>query len=221
MRLLVISVLLLSSLCLQQVMAGEPAKDVVVLGFEDVPVDQLPEGWKVTATNQKGPLATWKVIEDKTAPSGKKVLAMLSPNHDSEVTFNICWTDYVLFRDGEIEISFKAIKGEQDQGGGPIWRYQDQNNYYIARANPLENNFRVYKVVNGDRTQLSSANVEIVSGKWHTIKIINIGDKIQLFYNGEFYLEVQDSTFKQGRIGLWTKADAVTAFDDIKLNLYP
>lgn len=221
MRLLLISTLLLSSLCLQQVMAGESVKDAIVLDFEDVPIDQLPEGWKVTATNQKGPQATWKVIEDKTAPSGKKVLAMLSPNHDSEVTFNICWTDFVLFRDGEIEISFKAIKGEKDQGGGPIWRYQDHNNYYIARANPLENNFRVYKVVNGNRKQLASANVEITSGKWHTIKIISMQDKIQLFYDGKFYLEVKDTAFEQGSIGLWTKADAITAFDDIKLKLLP
>ena len=221
MRLLVISTLLLSSLCLQQVMAGELVKDAVVLDFEDTPIDQLPEGWKVTATNQNGSQATWKVIEDKTAPSGKKVLACLSPNHDSEVTFNICWTDSVLFRDGEIEISFKAIKGEEDQGGGPIWRYQDQNNYYIARANPLENNFRVYKVVNGNRKQIASANVEIASGKWHTIKIISVQDKIQCYYDGKFYLEVKDNTFEKGRIGLWTKADAITAFNDIKLKLLP
>ena len=107
--------------------------------FDDVPVVKIPVGWKVDATNRKGPLATWQVIKDTTAPSGDHVLAMTSPNHTFGGTFNICWTDTVSFLDGEIEVHFKAVKGEEDQGGGVIWRVQDKENYYIARFNPLVN----------------------------------------------------------------------------------
>ncbi len=121
-------------------------------------------------------------------------------------------TDY---GDLELEVKFKAVSGDEDQGGGPIWRYQDPDNYYVARANPLENNFRVYKVVNGNRKQLDSAHLKITPGEWHTIKIINNGDKILCCYDDRFYLEVKDNTFEKGKIGLWTKADSITYFDNL------
>ena len=94
---------------------------------------------------------------------------------------------------------------------------QDQDNYYFARANPLENNYGVYKVVNGNRMHMSSYNLKVISEIWHNIKIVNQGNKIQCYYNGVLYLEVYDNTFKRGKIGLWTKADAVTTFDNIRV----
>ena len=120
----------------------------------------------------------------------------------------------------ELGVKFKAVSGREDQGGGPVWRYQDPDNYYIARANPLENNFRVYKVVNGRRKQLDSVKIKVTPGEWHTIRIINKGDRIQCYYDAKLFLEVSDNTFKKGKIGLWTKADAITYFDNLEVERY-
>lgn len=201
--------------------ADEKAREVErIWNFQDVPVGQIPEGWKVEGTNQRGPLATWEVIEDDSAPSGKKVLALSNPNHDSGGTFNICWTDAVSFLNGEIEVRFKANTGEEDQGGGVIWRVQDKNNYYIARYNPLEDNFRVYYVKNRARKRLASVRIKLPAGVWHEMEITHYGDKIEGYLNGSKLLEVTDRTFtRPGGIGLWTKADAATFFDDLTIAL--
>jgi len=183
--------------------------------FDDVPVGKLPVGWKVDATNRKGPLATWQVIKDTTAPSGDHVLAMTSPNHKFGGTFNICWTDTGSFLDGEIEVRFKAVKGKEDQGGGVIWRVQDKENYYIARFNPLEDNFRIYYVRDGARKTLADARIALPAGKWHTLRIVQRGIHFEGYLNGKKLLDGTDKLFtKPGGVGLWTKADAVTSFDD-------
>ncbi|MBI2298612.1 MAG: hypothetical protein HYU66_06615 [Armatimonadetes bacterium] len=119
------------------------------------------------------------------------------------------------FRDVVIELQFKAVAGQEDQGGGPMWRYQDKGYYYIARYNPLENNYRVYKVVKGRRIQLQSADIPASPG-WHKLKVVMVGDHIECYYDGKRALDVKDATFAQaGRVGLWTKADAQTHFDDL------
>jgi hypothetical protein len=121
------------------------------------------------------------------------------------------------FTDLEIKLKFKAVDGQEDQGGGPFWRYQDADNYYVCRANPLEDNFRFYKVVNGNRKQLASAKVKVPGKVWHSIKVKNIGNRVQCWLDGKLYLDLTDDTFKSGKVGLWTKADAVTYFDDFKI----
>ena len=186
--------------------------------FDNVPVGKLPAGWKVDATNRKGPLATWQVIKDTTARSGDRVLAMTSQNNTFGGTFNICWTDTVSFLDGEIQVRFKAVNGEEDQGGGVIWRVQDKENYYIARFNPLENNFRIYYVRDGARKTLADARIALPGGKWHTLKIVQHGNRFGGYLNGKKILEGTDNLFaKAGGVGLWTKADAVTSFDEFSV----
>lgn len=183
--------------------------------FDDVSVGKLPAGWKVGATNRKGPLPTWQVITDTTAPSGDQVLAMTRPNHTFGGTFNVCWTDTVSFLDGKIEVRFKAVTGEEDQGGGVIWRVRDQENYYIARFNPLENNFRIYYVRDGARKTLASVRIALPAGKWHTLGIVQHGNQFEGYLNGKKLLDGTNDLFaKPGGVGLWTKADAVTSFDD-------
>ncbi len=190
------------------------------LTFDNIETGQLPDGWKIEATNQKGPLATWKVIEDKTAPSGNKVLALTSPNHNFGGTFNLCWTNKINFKDGEIKVMFKANTGEEDEGGGVIWRAQDKGNYYIARFNPLEDNFRIYYVKDEARKILASARIKLPVGKWHELKIIQNGNHISGYLNGDKLLEVDDDLFTEaGGVGLWTKADAVTSFDNFEVKL--
>ena len=181
--------------------------------FEDAKIDALPDDFSNQMTG-KGGLKKWKTTEDHTAPSPPNVLA-LTPQ--VVYHFNMTINEKETYDDLEIIVKFKAVKGEIDQGGGPVWRYQDPDNYYIARANPLENNFRVYKVVNGNRLQMNSARLKVTTNEWHTINIINRKDRIQCYYDGRLYLEVADDTFKSGKIGLWTKADAVTYFDDLEV----
>ena len=183
------------------------------IDFAGTPVGSLPPGWRIEGTNQKGPLATWKVVADPSAPGEPNVLALTSPNHDSGSTFNLCWTDQVRFQDGAMEVSMKPVSGREDQGGGLIWRAKDKDDYYICRANPLESNFRVYYVKDASRHQLASASVAIETGAWHTIRVEQSGDRIACSLDGKRLLEVRDATIAgEGGIGLWTKSDAASEF---------
>ena len=197
-----------------ETVTGQQAKGIN-LNFESVPVGKISTGWKVEATNQRGPLATWQVTEDKTAPSGQKVLSLTKTNHTSGSTFNLCWTRQISFRNGEISVMVKANKGMEDEGGGIIWRAKDKENYFVSRYNPLENNFRIYYVKEGARTMLASARIAIPAHQWFTLKVTMNGDIINGYLNDKKLLEVKDDTFKEaGGVGLWVKADGKTSFDN-------
>lgn len=183
-----------------------------VFMFDADEVGKMPVGWTNYYTG-KGKLGKWEIRDD----GGNKVLAQVSQENFG-YHFDVIVLDSSDYQDLEIMVKFNGVKGEEDQGGGPVWRYQDADNYYIARANPLENNFRVYKLIDGNRKQLASADINIPTGEWHTIKITMIANHIECFYEGKKYLDVTDDTFKDsGGVGLWTKADAVTYFDDLKI----
>ncbi len=193
---------------------------IVAWNFENVPVGKIPEGWKIEATRQQGPLAKWEVIKDKTAPSGTHVLSLTKINHKCGRTFNLCWTDKVKFLNGEIKVKFKANTGNEDQGGGIMWRVRNKNNYYVARFNPLEDNFRIYYVHNGKRKMIKSAKIALPAGKWHTMKIIQNGNEFEGYLNGKKLIEGKNDLFRNpGGVGLWTKADAATSFDDFTVKL--
>lgn len=190
------------------------------LSFDDVPAGSLPPGWRAEQTNPRRQGAQWSVQQDASAPSGGQVLALTNPRGASGGTFNLAWTDQVSFQDGRIEVKVKAGTGREDQGGGPIWRVQDRNNYYIARWNPLEDNFRLYYVQDGRRQQLGSANVDLPADQWHTIAIDHQGNRIVAYLNGRQMFETTDETFTQaGGVGVWTKADAATSFDDLAVTV--
>src|SRR5207302_6594903 len=123
----------------------------------------------------KGTGGDWKIALDKDAEGG---LALAQTKADAGALFNLCVLEGTNYKDIDLTVKFKAIAGEMDQGGGPVWRFQDGNNYYVARMNPLEDNFRFYKVVAGKRMELASANVEAKAGIWHTIRIVHKGDHI-------------------------------------------
>ena len=182
------------------------------ISFDNDEVGEMPAGWSNYLTG-KGKLGKWGVRQDQD----NKVLVQASQENFGYHFDVIVWEES-NYRDLQLSVKFKGVEGKEDQGGGPVWRYQDADNYYIARANPLENNFRVYKVVNGNRKQLASARIKIPSAEWHTIFIKMVGNHIECFYDGQKYLDVTDDTFKSsGKIGLWTKADAVTYFDDLQI----
>ena len=132
--------------------------------------------------------------------------------------YNLLVLNKIGYKDFSATVKIKAISGEEDQGGGLVWRYIDKDNYYIARYNPLENNFRLYRVVDGSRKQLESVDSDIKQGEWFTMTIEMKGNKIICSLNGKKLIETTDDTFKSaGLIGLWTKADAITYFDDLKI----
>ena len=205
---------ILIGLCALIFLAAETPKDNW-LNLESVAPGKLPEGW-ITAKTGEGPGSVWKVVEDKTAPGGK-VLAQTSAEGPNAL-FNLCIADKTRFADVDLQVSIKAVAGKIDQGGGPVWRYKDAKNYYIARMNPLEDNFRLYKVVDGKRTQLASVDVKAPAEKWHLLRIVQQGDRIQCYLNDKLEMDVKDKTFKEpGKIGLWTKADAQTYFAGLKV----
>lgn len=183
--------------------------------FEDAAVGKLPSGWTAAKTGE-GEGSVWKVVEDKSAPSGARVLAQVAAG--PRPLFNLCVAADTSLQDLDISVALKAVEGKIDQGGGVIWRYADANNYYIARYNPLEENYRLYTVVDGKRTQLATKEgLKAPAGEWHTLAVQMKGDAIQCSLNGTKHLEAMDGTFtKAGKIGLWTKADAQTYFDKLE-----
>jgi Domain of Unknown Function (DUF1080) len=178
---------------------------------------KLPADWKAAKTGM-GEGSVWKVAADETAP-GKSGHVLMQTAESPSGLFNLCLATGSEFADGELSVHIKAVSGKTDQGGGLVWRVKDANNYYICRFNPLEDNLRVYKVVEGKRTQLATKEeVTVPAGKWFTVSIRHVGNKIECQLNGKKHLEATDDTFlKPGQVGLWSKADAVSAFDQLKL----
>lgn len=184
--------------------------------FDEEKVGPPVGEWKVEGTRQSGPIATWAVVADPSAPSAPNVLALTASEHGSDSTYNLCWSSTLRFQDGRVTIKFKPVGGVDDQGGGVMWRVKDKDNYYVARANPAEENFRVYVVKDGVRKQLASAKTPLSAGQWHTMSIGHDGDRIECFLDGLKHLAVNDATLPgEGGVGFWTKADATTAFDDL------
>ncbi|WP_428542127.1 hypothetical protein [Profundibacter sp.] len=179
-------------------------------------VGALPQGWQITGEGEDA--SDWQVINDYGTP----VLAMTSQS-DSGLFglfgsgFNAITNQNIRFLDGSISVRFKAVSGNSDQGGGIMWRVQDDENYYIARFNPLEDNFRFYTVKNGHRRKLASASIALTAG-WHEMTITQTGGHFQGTLDGQPLLNHNDGTFtKAGGVGLWTKADAVTYFADFRV----
>jgi hypothetical protein len=181
--------------------ADEPA---TVWNFESDPPGKIAKGFSAQ-------VGTWEVARD----GDNRVLAQKASNDDD--TFNVVFVDVTKYKDVDISVRLKAVAGELDRGGGLVWRAKDKDHYYIARYNPLEDNFRVYKVQAGKRTQFQSARTP-GDTKWHTLRVTMTGTKIACYLDGTKYLEVDDATFSEaGRIGLWSKADARSYFDDLKV----
>jgi hypothetical protein len=201
---------------------GAGAADAVSVNFDKDKADALPEGFKASMTVNKkesknGEVpGAWKVVADAKAGSAPNVLSLAEIK--DATGYNLCWNDKLAFKNGVIEAKVRGDKGAIDQGGGILWRAKDSNNYYVARYNPLEGNFRLYVVKDGDRKQLATTKTKLAvpAGEWFTIKVSHDGDKIEAFLNDEKLLEATDATLPDsGGVGFWTKADAATSFDDL------
>jgi hypothetical protein len=203
----------MSALAVVALTAAEGEAPRFRFGKDDV--GKVPAGWQAARTG-KGEGSVWKVVADDTAPS-KSGYALAQTAKGPNALFNLCVAEDTRFRDVELSVAFKAVAGRLDQGGGLVWRYQDADNYYVARMNPLEDNYRVYKVVAGKRIQLATQEeIKVPVGTWHTLTTKQVGKKIECLLDGKKMLEAEDDTFPQaGQIGLWTKADAQTYFDGL------
>jgi hypothetical protein len=178
---------------------------------DNVPTDKFDfeakglEGW-TTVDGQ------WVVEDMAGAPSGKKVLVQRATKNE----FNVIVAPPGPYTDVDVSMKFKPISGREDASGGIVFRFSD-GKYYVVRANALEGNFRLYSYDRG-RRQLATASVKAPAlGQWHTVHVVVVGDRIQASLNGKLYLDHRDARFKSGRVGLWTKADSITAFDDLTI----
>ncbi len=173
--------------------------------FEDDAPGKIAKGFQ----NEVG---QWEVAKD----GDNHVLYQIAKNDDP--TFNIALVTDSHWKDLDLSVRLKAVAGELDRGGGVVWRAKDKKNYYICRYNPLENNFRVYKVVDGKRTMFRSADTP-GDEKWHKLQVTMSGPKITCYLDGKKLLEHEDDTFTEaGMIGLWSKADAQSYFDDLTVS---
>jgi hypothetical protein len=185
--------------------------------FEADAVGAAPKGWTATSTGRGDP--KWTIEQDPTAPSKLKIL-----KQSGRATYPLLVKDGTNIKDGFIEVKFKAVAGSEDRAGGLVWRAKDANNYYVVRANALEDNVVLYKTVNGTRSALDivgrkggyGVNISVPANQWLSLRVEFSGSRFRVLYNGKQLFEVEDSTFSDaGKVGLWTKADSVTLFDEI------
>jgi hypothetical protein len=187
-------------------LAGIALADTV--NFDNLTTGAPPPGWTATKTGTGA--AKWTIEKDDTAPSKPNVL-----KQSGQATYPVCLKDDTNLKDGFVEVKFKPISGKEDQAGGLIWRARDPNNYYIARANALEDNVTIYHTINGRRTEKKRTNVKVASNRWHTLRVDFQGHHFVVTFDGKKSIEWDDSTFADaGKLGVWTKADSVTLFDD-------
>lgn len=188
-------------------------KALVSISFEGYKEGRIPEGFK-SSKSGKGMEGDWVVMIDETAPSPKKVLAQTS-DEDLEYHFPVLICEGSNLADGAVKVSFKAVSGRRDRAAGIIFRFRDPDNYYVLRANALEDNVDLYKFNNGKRKKIAWADVKVSSREWHTLKVEYKGSSIKGYYDDKLLIDVKDDAYKTGNVGLWTKADSVTYFDDI------
>ncbi len=195
------SIFLMISLTIGAAMAA-------TINFDDATPDAPPPGWTATKTG-KGE-AKWTIAKDDTAPSRPNVL-----KQSGEATYPVCLKNDTSLKNGFVEVKFKPISGKEDQAGGVVWRAKDSDNYYVARANALEDNVTIYHTINGKRTEKKRTDMKVASNEWHTLRVEFTGNHFTVTFDGKKAIEWDDQTFTEpGMVGVWTKADSVTLFDE-------
>jgi hypothetical protein len=191
-----------------------------VIPFDNAIPGSMPPGWSVAMTHAGAP-PRWEIVRDESAPRSPFVLAQLSRDATAG-RFPLAIWDRGTLRNGDVSVAFKAVDGSIDRAAGIVWRYQDSNNYYIVRANALENNVVLYRVENGVRLSIAPKGLpsrsygvkhEVPNGRWNILRVLFRDSLFTVFLNGERLFEAEDQTFRQaGKTGLWTKADSLTYF---------
>jgi|ERR1043166_5297772 hypothetical protein len=178
------------------------------VNFDEAKTGTLPANWISGSTG--GGLPKWSVEADATAPSKPNVL-----KQSGEGKYPWCVKKDVSIKNGFVEVKFKPLSGKDDQAGGLVWRRKDSDNYYVARANALENNVCIYHTIDGKRTEKKRVELPVSTSQWHTLRVDFSGNNFKVSFDGKPALEWQDDSFREaGAVGVWTKADSVTLFDD-------
>jgi len=178
------------------------------VNFDADVVSAAPSGWTCGVTGVGSP--RWTVAVEPGAPSGTNVL-----RQSGSGTFPWCVRTGTSLSDGFVEVKFKPLTGREDQAGGLVWRWKDGDHYYVARANALENNVSLYYTEGGSRKTIRYVDAPVASGAWHTLRVEFVATRIAVSLDGKRYIDVEDSHIGgTGSVGVWTKADSVTAFDD-------
>jgi hypothetical protein len=187
---------------------------MTAMNFDDDKAGAPPKGWTLTMTGRG--TSKWTVERDDTAPSKGQVL-----KQSGTATFPLALKDGTSIKNGFVEVKFKPTSGSEDRAGGLVWRAKDANNYYVVRANALEDNVVLYKTVNGARSSLDivgrkggyGVKIAVPANQWHGLRVDFSGTRFKVTFNGKPLFEVEDATFVEpGMVGLWTKADSVTSF---------
>jgi hypothetical protein len=178
------------------------------MDFDEAKAGAAPAGWLAGKTGSGTP--RWSVEKDDSAPSKPNVL-----KQSGKATYPVCLKTDTRLQDGFVEVKFKPISGREDQAAGVVWRAKDADNYFIARANALEDNVHIYHTVKGRRVQFDGVNIKVQGGMWHTLRVEFNGPNFVVSLDGKKVLTAKDSTLTEpGMVGVWTKADSVTLFDD-------
>jgi hypothetical protein len=184
--------------------------------FDTDAAEKPPSGFTSYATGG-GPAGKWLVKQMADAQSGKQVVVQTDADR-TDYRFPVLIANEGEFTDLDLRVKAKSISGQIDQGMGLVFRFRDPKSYYIVRANALENNFRLYRMVNGRRLQFAGADVKVSSGVWHTLRVVAKGDHIVCYFDGKPLIDAHEKTYTTGKIGLWTKADSVISFDDLTVS---
>ncbi len=194
---------------------GRAHGPIRTITFDDRPIAEAPPiGFTELRTGRGGP-GRWRVCVDPTAPSPPHALAQTSTDATS-YRFPLCLVDGFAAADVAVAVRLKPVAGVVDQAGGIVVRADDADRYYVARANALEDNVRLYRVIGGKREQIGGRDLKVASAIWHALGLVVVGTRFAVFFNGERLFEQDDATLAgPGRVGLWTKADSVTHFDDL------
>jgi len=185
------------------------------INFASSEAGKLPPDFSTELTGGGGPIS-WVVRDDPGAPGAGRTLVQESAD-DTSYRFPLCLYDKVVARDVAVEVSYKAIAGKVDQAGGIVLRYNPEN-YYIARANALEDNVNLFMTVRGKRSKVEEVPVKVTAGEWHTLRFEAKGPHLKIAFDGKTVIEKDDTTFSgPGKVGLWTKADSVSAFANLKI----
>jgi hypothetical protein len=198
------------ALCAASIALATGAASAQVANFDADAVGQPPAEWQCGATG--GGTPRWMIERDPTAPSSPNVL-----RQSGSGTYPWCVKTGSSLVNGFVEVRFKPVSGREDQAGGVVWRWKDGDNYYVARANALENNVSLYYTQRGSRKTLKYVDAPVAANAWQLLRVEFIGDRIKVLLNGKAVIDVRDTHIAGvGEVGVWTKADSVTAFDDFR-----
>ena len=190
------------------------AQSAVTWNFDAASAVSQPPGFSFVRTGSGRP-GRWVVRPAPDAPSGPNVLAQ-EDDDQTDYRFPIAVEDSASFQDVNLSVRCKPVDGKVDRACGIVWRYRDENNYYLARANALEDNVRFYYVENGRRREVKGWNGKVTSGTWHELRAEMRGNTVQVYYDGTKVIDASDARFATpGKVGVWTKADSRTLFDNL------